>query len=104
MDIDRAVLCRAQDRRRQDQPVGGDHYGIGAECFQSRFDLRRAQRLRLLDGEITRYGELLDCALIPAQAAARRPIGLGENERYFMSRIEEPRKRALGEGGCSRED
>jgi hypothetical protein len=58
----------------------------------------------LLDWKMALEGELLDGALRGAHAASRRPIGLRENQRYFMARIEEARKRALSEGGCSRED
>jgi hypothetical protein len=37
-------------------------------------------------------------------AAASRPVGLRENKRYFVSRLQQARERLSGEIGCAGED
>ena len=52
-----------------------------------------------------RKSELLDRALPGTHAAPRRPVGLGENQRYFVARLEQRGERALCEcrGACKDE-
>lgn len=105
MNVERAPGRGFERPLGQKQPVSRDHENCGARRRDARLHGRIAQRGGLKYLEPARNGELLDRALSWAQAAPRRPVGLGEYQRYFVTRLEQRGERALCEcrGACKDE-
>jgi hypothetical protein len=101
VDIERAVRRDLEERPRKDEAIGCHDERIRA-CRGDA--LERAQILRLEDGQAARHGKPLYGALRRLEAAAGGAVRLGENQRDFVPRLEQPRQRPLGEGRGTGED
>ena len=104
MDVQRAEARGLQEGGRQEQSVSGHHQRIRAQGANF-LELGSALEVGGLAYRNTaRGGQPLDGTRRRPQAAARRTVGLGENQRNFMARVEQARQRPLGELGRTGED
>jgi hypothetical protein len=104
MDVERPERRELQHRLGQEEAVGGDHDGLGRRGAQARERIGGLERLRLEQIEAARDGELLDGAGGRLAAAPRGAVGLREDQRDFVLRLQKPRQRPLGEARRPGED
>ena len=105
MDVQRALRRGLEQRRRQEQAVGGDDQRVrlrGHAPRSASCGVLSAQRLE--HGEPALRREMLDRARRRSHAAAGRPVGLRQNERDVVAGVQQARQRARGELGRAGED
>ena len=104
MQVEGAVSRSLEDRRRQDQPIGHDHRGVGVkrpEAFQL---LGVLQPFRCAQGEPRRFSCGLDGRFAQSHAAAGAARRLGINASDLVARFEDRAKARHGEIGRAHED
>lgn len=104
MNIDRAKVAGAEQRRRHDQSVGRHDESVGARGAHALALLRgfEAGGLENLDAMGAR--EALDRARSRAHATAGRTVRLGQNQHDVVARGHETRQSSLGEFRGAGED
>jgi hypothetical protein len=104
VDVQRTQAASGQHCRRQEQSIRRDHQRIGTQSAYF-FELGRAlQSGRLAQRDAPLAGQTLDGARCGPQAAARRAVGLREDERNVMTCVEQARQRPFSELGRAGED
>src|SRR5690349_24863742 len=100
MDVEAPKPRRGQDRRRQDQAVGGNHRGIGVERSEFRLLLFTPQRGRAADGKLVRRRKRLNRGRLRPMASPRRPWWLRIDGYDVMpsldQRLEDGRSKGWG--------
>ena len=104
MNVDRAEARHLEERLRQDLPVGGHRDRIGCERADPVEERWLANLLGLRDLDAEALRELRRRRHLDALPATRRAIGLRDDERDGMLRLDERAQRGNGELGCAEED
>jgi hypothetical protein len=102
MDVEGAVAPSREQGCRQKQTVRGDDQRGGTRSEHARNGVI-FQRLRLIDIELTGYGELLYRACRSLHAAARGSVRLRKYKGYLVACGEQARQRGLGKLRRARE-
>lgn len=112
VDVQAAQARQVQRPLRQDQAVGGHHHDIRRHALQLRARGGRLVRIAAVEPQAARLGDpdaggqgrLLDRTGRQFQAAASRPVGLGQHQRHVVAGGKQRIERDTGEFGSAGEN